>query len=145
MDRRGNSPQDKPLYMISVAAELTGMHPQTLRVYEQKGLVNPGRSRGNTRLYSARDIERLNLISKLTDEGINLAGVVRSLDMRERITALARYDATNPENIMRSLLNASSADEAPEDGLSTREGFASRDGFDGTDEEAPASFSDSED
>ena len=84
MDQRGNSPQDKPLYMISVAAELTGMHPQTLRVYEQKGLVNPGRSRGNTRLYSARDIERLNLISKLTDEGINLAGVVRILDMRER-------------------------------------------------------------
>ena len=76
--------RDKPLYMISVAAELTGMHPQTLRVYEQKGLVTPGRSRGNTRLYSQADIERLNLISQLTDEGINLAGVVRILDMRER-------------------------------------------------------------
>ena len=116
--------RDKPLYMISVAAELTGMHPQTLRVYEQKGLVTPGRSRGNTRLYSQSDIDRLNLISKLTDEGINLAGVVRILDMRERmlereaelddlrarvreledevheyrmqekITALARYDAS---------------------------------------------------
>ena len=79
------SDKDKPLYMISVAAELTGMHPQTLRVYEQKGLVTPGRSRGNTRLYSQADIERLNLISKLTDEGINLAGVVRILDMRERM------------------------------------------------------------
>ena len=77
--------RDKPLYMISVAAELTGMHPQTLRVYEQKGLVTPGRSRGNTRLYSQSDIDRLNLISKLTDEGINLAGVVRILDMRERM------------------------------------------------------------
>ena len=77
--------RDKPLYMISVAAELTGMHPQNLRVYEQKGLVTPGRSRGNTRLYSQADIERLNLISKLTDEGINLAGVVRILDMRERM------------------------------------------------------------
>ena len=76
--------KDKPLYMISVAAELTGMHPQTLRVYEQKGLVTPGRSRGNTRRYSQRDIERLNLISRLTDEGINLAGVVRILDMQER-------------------------------------------------------------
>ena len=76
--------RDKPLYMISVAAELTGMHPQTLRVYEQKGLVTPGRSRGNTRLYSQADIDRLNLISKLTDEGINLAGVVRIMDMRER-------------------------------------------------------------
>ena len=124
----------KPLYMISVAAELTGMHPQTLRVYEQKGLVNPGRSRGNTRLYSQADIERLNLISQLTDEGINLAGVVRILDMRERqierekkiveltqrvrdledqvheyrtrerIVALARYDGAGPEQVMRGLL-----------------------------------------
>ena len=127
--------RNKPLYMISVAAELTGMHPQTLRVYEQKGLVNPGRSRGNTRLYSQADIERLNLISQLTDEGINLAGVVRILDMRERqveleeeleslrarlrqvedelreyrtrdrIHALARYDGAGPEQVMRGLLN----------------------------------------
>ena len=84
MGRSEGEGKDKPLYMISVAAELTGMHPQTLRVYEQKGLVTPGRSRGNTRLYSQSDIERLNLISKLTDEGINLAGVVRILDMKER-------------------------------------------------------------
>lgn len=76
--------RDKPLYMISVAAELTGMHPQTLRVYESKGLVNPKRSGGNTRLYSQADIERLELINQLTDEGINLAGVVRILDMKER-------------------------------------------------------------
>lgn len=77
--------KDKPLYMISVAAELTGMHPQTLRIYETKGLLNPQRSRGNTRLYSQRDIERLDLISRLTDEGINLAGVVRILDMTKRL------------------------------------------------------------
>ena len=83
--RNERESRDKPLYMISVAAELTGMHPQTLRVYEQKGLVTPGRSRGNTRLYSQADIDRLNLISRLTDEGINLAGVVRILDMRERM------------------------------------------------------------
>ena len=76
--------RNKPLYMISVAAELTGMHPQTLRVYESKGLVNPQRSGGNTRLYSHADIERLELINQLTDEGINLAGVVRILDMKER-------------------------------------------------------------
>ena len=80
----GQADRDKPLYMISVAAELTGMHPQTLRVYESKGLVNPKRSGGNTRLYSRSDIERLELINQLTDEGINLAGVVRILDMRER-------------------------------------------------------------
>ena len=76
--------RNKPLYMISVAAELTGMHPQTLRVYESKGLVNPQRSGGNTRLYSRADIERLELINQLTDEGINLAGVVRILDRKER-------------------------------------------------------------
>ena len=76
--------RNKPLYMISVAAELTGMHPQTLRVYESNGLVNPQRSGGNTRLYSRADIERLELINQLTDEGINLAGVVRILDMKER-------------------------------------------------------------
>ena len=76
--------KDRPLYMISVAAELTGIHPQTLRVYESKGLVNPQRSGGNTRLYSRADIERLELIGQLTDEGINLAGVVRILDMKER-------------------------------------------------------------
>ena len=80
----GQAERDKPLYMISVAAELTGMHPQTLRVYESKGLVNPKRSGGNTRLYSRADIERLELINQLTDEGINLAGVVRILDMKER-------------------------------------------------------------
>ena len=142
-DRERGRDRDKPLYMISVAAELTGMHPQTLRVYEQKGLVTPGRSRGNTRLYSQADIERLNLISKLTDEGINLAGVVRILDMRERmleredeleelrrrvreledevheykmqekITALARYDASSsPEQVMRRLLLGGAPDSA---------------------------------
>ena len=134
MARNDGEGRNKPLYMISVAAELTGMHPQTLRVYEQKGLVNPGRSRGNTRLYSQADIDRLNLISKLTDEGINLAGVVRIIDMRERelelqdeveqlrekvrkmeeelrefrvqqrITSLTRYESTNPEQVMRKLL-----------------------------------------
>ena len=77
--------RNKPLYMISVAAELTGMHPQTLRVYESKGLVNPQRSGGNTRLYSRADIERLELINQLTDEGINLAGVVRILDMKTQM------------------------------------------------------------
>ena len=136
--------RDKPLYMISVAAELTGMHPQTLRVYEQKGLVTPGRSRGNTRLYSQADIDRLNLITKLTDEGINLAGVVRILDMRERaeerereleelrrrvrdleeevhefrmrekITALVRDQDTNPDKVMRRLL--AGGFDAPGDG-----------------------------
>ncbi|MBQ6586200.1 MAG: helix-turn-helix transcriptional regulator [Coriobacteriales bacterium] len=81
------SDRDRPLYMISVAAELTGMHPQTLRIYEAKGLVKPKRSAGNTRMYSQADIERLELVSQLTAEGINLAGVMRILDLKERLDA----------------------------------------------------------
>ncbi len=71
--------------MISVAADLAGLHPQTLRIYESKGLVTPQRTSGNTRMYSQADVERLELITRLTDEGINLAGVVRILDMKERM------------------------------------------------------------
>lgn len=77
--------KDRPLYMISVAAELAGVHPQTLRIYEQKGLVSPQRTRGNTRMYSQADIERLQLINELTDEGINLAGVIHILDLKGRL------------------------------------------------------------
>ncbi len=77
--------RNRPLYMISVAAELAGMHPQTLRIYENKGLVNPQRSAGNTRLYSQADIEQLELIGQLTSEGINLAGVLRITDLQERL------------------------------------------------------------
>ncbi|MDR3036965.1 MAG: MerR family transcriptional regulator [Coriobacteriales bacterium] len=77
--------RDRPLYMISVAAELAGVHPQTLRIYEAKGLVTPQRSAGNTRLYSQADIERLELIGQLTSEGINLAGVMRINDLQRRL------------------------------------------------------------
>ena len=75
----------RPLYMIGVAAELAGVHPQTLRAYEQKGLLTPQRTSGNTRMYSQADIERLELIGELTSEGINLAGVIRILDLEGRI------------------------------------------------------------
>lgn len=74
-----------PLYMIGVAAQLAGVHPQTLRIYEQKGLVSPQRTSGNTRMYSQADIERLELINELTSEGINLAGVIRILDLKSRL------------------------------------------------------------
>ena len=77
--------RNRPLYMIGVAAQLSGMHPQTLRSYEQKGLVTPQRTSGNTRMYSQADIERLALINELTDEGINLAGVIRILDLQGRL------------------------------------------------------------
>jgi len=77
---------DRPRYMISVAAELVGMHPQTLRMYEQKGLVRPKRTAGNTRLYSEADLERLRLIQNLTTQlGLNLAGVEAVLDLEEQL------------------------------------------------------------
>ena len=77
---------DRPRYMISVAAELVGMHPQTLRMYEQKGLVQPKRTAGNTRLYSEADLERLRLIQRLTGElGLNLAGVEAVLGLEEQL------------------------------------------------------------
>ena len=77
---------DRPRYMISVAAELVGMHPQTLRMYEQKGLVQPQRTAGNTRLYSEADLERLRLIQNLTTQlGLNLAGVEAVLGLEEQL------------------------------------------------------------
>ena len=81
----GLDDKNRPLYMISIAAELAGVHPQTLRSYEQKGLVTPRRTSGNTRMYSQADIDRLNLINELTSEGINLAGVTRILDLQSRL------------------------------------------------------------
>ena len=80
---------DRPRYMISVAAELVGMHPQTLRIYESKGLVRPGRTPGGTRLYSEKDLERLRVIQQLTTEfGLNLAGVQRVLTMEDEMEKL---------------------------------------------------------
>jgi MerR family transcriptional regulator/heat shock protein HspR len=80
---------ERPRYMISVAAEIVGMHPQTLRIYETKGLVRPRRTPGNTRLYSERDLERLRVIQRLTTElGLNLAGVERVLELEDEVERL---------------------------------------------------------
>jgi MerR family transcriptional regulator, heat shock protein HspR len=80
---------DRPRYMISVAADLVGMHPQTLRMYEAKGLVRPGRTPGGTRLYSELDLERLRLIQRLTTElGLNLAGVEHVLRLQDELNRM---------------------------------------------------------
>jgi len=77
---------ERPIYMISVAAELVGMHPQTLRIYETKGLVRPQRTPGGTRLYSEADIERLRIVQRLTSElGLNLAGVELVLRLEDEL------------------------------------------------------------
>jgi MerR family transcriptional regulator/heat shock protein HspR len=78
--------RERPIYMISVAAELVGMHPQTLRMYETKGLVRPHRTPGGTRLYSEADVERLQIIQRLTSElGLNLAGVELVLRLEDEL------------------------------------------------------------
>ena len=78
--------EDRGVFMISVAAELADMHPQTLRIYEARGLITPKRSPKNTRLYSQRDVERLKRIQQMTnDEGLNLAGVETVLEMESRV------------------------------------------------------------
>ena len=81
---------DRPLFMITVAAELAGMHPQTLRLYERRGLVRPQRTAGKTRRYSQHDVERLQRIQQLTELGLNLAGVERVLAMEEQLEVMQR-------------------------------------------------------
>ena len=88
-DQNATPNEDRPLYVISVAAELVDMHPQTLRLYERKGLIEPSRSSGQTRLYSQRDIDHLREIRRLTQElGVNLAGVEEIIRLRRELDHL---------------------------------------------------------
>lgn len=78
--------KERPLYMIGVVAEMLGIHPQTLRLYEREGLIKPSRTQGNTRLYSERDVEDIKMILLLTRElGVNIAGVEVILEMRRKM------------------------------------------------------------
>jgi MerR family transcriptional regulator/heat shock protein HspR len=81
-------PRSRAVYVISVAAELAGVHPQTLRIYERKGLLDPARTAGGNRRYSETDLDRLRRIAELTDEGLNLAGVRRVLELEAEIARL---------------------------------------------------------
>jgi MerR family transcriptional regulator/heat shock protein HspR len=81
---------DRPVYIISVVAELTSMHPQTLRMYERRGLLSPRRMPSNRRMYSAHDLERLQRIHELTELGLNLAGVERVLQLEAHMAELQR-------------------------------------------------------
>jgi MerR family transcriptional regulator, heat shock protein HspR len=78
----------RAVYVISVAAELAGMHPQTLRIYERKGLLEPSRTGGGSRRYSQRDIARLHRIAELTNAGLNLEGVKRVMDLEDEVVSL---------------------------------------------------------
>ena len=86
--RQSDGGEGRAIYIISVAAELAGVHPQTLRVYERKGLVTPSRTQGNTRRYSQHDIQILRRIQELTNDGINLAGVLRIMELERAIEKL---------------------------------------------------------
>ena len=90
-EERDERSHDHAVYIISVAAELAGMHPQTLRIYERKGLLSPKRTAGKARRYSERDIERLRLIQELTQEvGVNLAGVKLIMELQRQVDELQR-------------------------------------------------------
>ena len=95
--------EDRAVYIISVAAELTGVHPQTLRIYERKGLVRPRRTSGNSRRYSQRDIDLLKEIQELTQEqGINLAGVKMIMELESQLEELRRRAAELEAELRRA-------------------------------------------
>jgi MerR family transcriptional regulator, heat shock protein HspR len=101
-ERRTERSEERAVYIISVAAELAGVHPQTLRMYERRGLLAPKRTSGNTRRYSERDIARIQMIQELTQrDGISLAGVKLFIEMREQL-ALMRQ---RTEELERELLD----------------------------------------
>ena len=83
-----DDPRSRAVYVISVAAELTGVHPQTLRVYERKGLVDPSRTEGGSRRFSERDLDRLRHIQSLTNAGLNLEGVRRVMELESEVARL---------------------------------------------------------
>lgn len=97
-----NPDRKRAVFVISAAAEIAGMHPQTLRIYERKGLIDPERTPGGTRRYSQEDIERLALIQQLTDQGLNLEGVRRVIALEAEVAALrARLAELEAEMIRR--------------------------------------------
>jgi MerR family transcriptional regulator/heat shock protein HspR len=102
----GGRPVDdgtRALYVISVAAELAGLHAQTLRIYERKGLLEPARTPGGSRRYSDRDIERLLRIQQLTDEGLNLAGVARVLELEAELGRIRRENQELRQSVQRAV------------------------------------------
>src|SRR5213083_97671 len=104
--------RSKGAYMISAVAEMYGIHPQTLRLYEREGLLKPSRTEGNTRLYTDEDIERLELILNLTrDMGVNLAGVEVVLNMRAKMDQMRRQMEDFVNLVQRELLSRQEAHE----------------------------------
>jgi MerR family transcriptional regulator/heat shock protein HspR len=99
-DRRSST---RAVYVISVAAELAGVHPQTLRIYERKGLVDPARTGGGSRRYSERDLERLRRIQELTNHGLNLEGVRRVMELEDEVARLRQQLAKAEEEAVEAV------------------------------------------
>lgn len=103
MEKKNARRDDQAVYIISVAAELAGVHPQTLRIYDRKGLLRPARTAGNTRRYSDRDIRRLRSIQELTQRhGVNLAGVKMIMDLENEVGRLRRQMDRMQEDVART-------------------------------------------
>lgn len=113
------TPDTRPVYMIGIAAELAGMHPQTLRMYERRGLISPSRTSGGTRLYSQADVARLRRVQEMSETGLNLTGIERVLDMERALDqALSRVRALEAE-MLRQAAEAMNELEAMRRSLST--------------------------
>jgi MerR family transcriptional regulator/heat shock protein HspR len=97
--------EDSPVFVISMAAELAGMHPQTLRQYDRLGLVRPGRTAGKSRRYSVRDVSRLREVGQLSAEGVSLEGIRRILDLEDAVTNLRSRVAELETALADELLN----------------------------------------
>jgi MerR family transcriptional regulator, heat shock protein HspR len=109
------------LYMISVVSEMLGIHPQTLRIYEREGFIKPSRSGGNTRLYSEDDIERLEMVLRLTrDLGVNLAGVEVILSMREKMEQMQQSMEAAIRQLQEELFEMRRQEESRKAGVQVR-------------------------
>ncbi|HZG98237.1 MAG TPA: MerR family transcriptional regulator [Nocardioidaceae bacterium] len=108
---------ETPVYVISVAAELTGMHPQTLRTYDRLGLVRPGRTGGGGRRYSWRDVELLKQVAQLTAEGLGLEGVKRVLELERRVMELEARVAQLDEQLDSATASLATASSRPNPNL----------------------------
>ena len=109
VDALRERPDDRPFYVISVAAELSGVHPQTLRMYERRGLLAPRRTSGNSRRYSERDIARVRMILELTQrEGISLAGVRLFMELREQLEQMHRRTEALEQQLLDRLRDGGS-------------------------------------
>ena len=128
---------DAAVYVISVAAELTGLHPQTLRTYERLGLITPGRTGGGGRRYSSRDIELLREIADLTGAGIGLEGVRRILDLENRVAALASRNEELREELALTREALQQATRTAQAGQGAPGGPRSTPGYPGTLPAAP--------